>query len=323
MKKIKKISSYIVVIIIIVFISFNISLKYYHYYIDIQLLKSIKNNNISEVEKYINKGANVNFEYWGDNIFDKYSKKLLVKIADVDLKLGESGSPLITAINEKNETIVNLLISKGANVNRIDKHGGTLLHFAVCTHNINIVDSLLSKGADLSIKNFRSEEPLYYAAGIGDKKMVEFLINRNNKINKNEALLNSITEESYQGQSEVAKFLIEKGANVNTQSRFGETPIMRAVENRNKKMVEFLLSKGARIDLKGTGNYTVLHYAARNDDYEIIKLIISKVPISSIINIKNDEGLTALGIARQRSDTKLINLLQPYSEKAENKKSVK
>lgn len=51
-----------------------------------------------------------------------------------------------------------------------------------------------------------------------------------------------------QGEYEIAKLLIEHGANVNLPNSDGETPIVEAIEKDNPRFVRLLLDKGAETD---------------------------------------------------------------------------
>lgn len=87
------------------------------------------------------------------------------------------------------------------------------------------------------------------------------------------------------------KRLIEKGANVNTSTYNGITPLMYAVQNQNKDIIGYLIDKGADIDVKPQNGITPLLAACRSGDLEIIELIIRK---GADINISNKNGVTAL-----------------------------
>ena len=50
-------------------------------------------------------------------------------------------------------------------------------------------------------------------------------------------------------ETEFVKFLIKKGGNVNSRDKWGNTPLMDAFANGNKKIIELLLHNHARLDL--------------------------------------------------------------------------
>ena len=47
--------------------------------------------------------------------------------------------------------------------------------------------------------------------------------------------------------NEIAKFLIDKGMNVNHMDNYGDTPLLQAIHERHYETAELLLDNGAKI----------------------------------------------------------------------------
>jgi ankyrin repeat protein len=77
---------------------------------------------------------------------------------------------------------------------------------------------------------------------------------------------------------DVAKALLENGANVNEPNAVGNTPLHLAVTNNNQDMVALLLENGANVNEKNTTGSTPLHLANRvnSQNPEISKLLLAK-----------------------------------------------
>lgn len=69
---------------------------------------------------------------------------------------------------------------------------------------------------------------------------------------------------SSQGNLQTVKSLIALGANVNSQSSNGYTPLSRAAQNGHKAVVEFLLANNANPDTKSISDETPLSAAENN-----------------------------------------------------------
>ena len=49
------------------------------------------------------------------------------------------------------------------------------------------------------------------------------------------------------GNTEIVKYLVEKGANIETENEDGNTPLFIACEKNNNDIVKYLIEKGANI----------------------------------------------------------------------------
>ncbi len=68
---------------------------------------------------------------------------------------------------------------------------------------------------------------------------------------------------AYQDDTETGKLLLDAGANVKAENRYGVTPFSLACQNGNTALVELLLSAGADPNTTLRGGETVLMTAAR------------------------------------------------------------
>jgi ankyrin repeat protein len=120
------------------------------------LIKSIRNLfNRSNEEGNINQ---LN-QYGASKLFDACSSEdvsqvrwLLSKNADTELAEASTGfTPLIVAVRKQNIEIVELLLKSNANVNAVDLHDWSSLHYACLTADSVIVELLLTNGADATM----------------------------------------------------------------------------------------------------------------------------------------------------------------------------
>jgi len=101
---------------------------------------------------------------------------LLSKGADVNLRNRMSWTPLHTAIQNRRQAIVELLTTKGADVNAKDNRGQTPLHVAVNTSQKDAVELLIAKGADVNVMGSRGDNALSLAKKIRNTEIIDLLL---------------------------------------------------------------------------------------------------------------------------------------------------
>ena len=73
---------------------------------------------------------------------------------------------------------------------------------------------------------------------------------------------------------EIAKLLIEYGADMNLPNRTGWTPLHKASYDGFADVVHLLLDHGADVNAKKQDHWTALHIAIRYSSFEIIKALL-------------------------------------------------
>ena len=78
------------------------------------------------------------------------------------------------------------------------------------------------------------------------------------------------------GETAIAAYLIEKGANVNHCDDNGMAPLHYAVENRHEEVARLLVEKGANVNARTSTGATVLHKAVITANMSTVKYLLSK-----------------------------------------------
>ncbi len=110
----------------------------------------------------------------------------------------------------------------------------------------------------------------------------------------------------YRGNTEVAKFLINNGADLNYNNAMG-TPLMAAVVKNNIEIVNLLLEKNVNVEQKDANGTTALIYAAMFKNHEIAKSLIKA---KATYETKDNRGNSALDYAILADDDQLIEILK-------------
>jgi ankyrin repeat protein len=215
----------------------------------------------------------------------------------------ELDSRVIEAVGVGDVDALAAALEKGADPNAESSPGRPALYLAARRGNAEAVRLLIDAGADLEAETAESSI-LAGAAFEGHREVVEILLNAGTDINTTGAAFGRGGSALYSAvvnlQPEVAKLLIERGADVNQPDlEFGETPLIPAAARNLPEIVALLLENGADIDHQDNLGRTALHYAAFSKYGGISSPETAQVLIDygAALDIKDAEGLTPLDIA--------------------------
>jgi ankyrin repeat protein len=108
------------------------------------------------------------------------------------------------------------------------------------------------------------------------------------------------------GNLELVKLLIEKGADVNAKTNDDATPLHVAANNDNLELVKLLIENDADVNAKTNKGATPLHMAAVNGHFDIAKLLIEN---DAKVNEKTNDDATPLHVAANNGNLELVKLL--------------
>ncbi|MCL5773105.1 MAG: ankyrin repeat domain-containing protein [Firmicutes bacterium] len=225
----------------------------------------------------------------------------------------KSFAPLCQAAYKGQKEILEILISKGADINAKDNDGHTALYWAsepYWTYEgrnesyeayTEMAKLLISSGADVNVKDNLGYTPLEEASR-WNKEIVELLISKGADINaKDKSGWTPLHIAAKCGHKDIAMLLISKGANVNAKDDEGYTPLHRAAEWGRKDIAMLLISKGANVNAKDKSGRTPLHIAANSDYYMSLYIATGKEGVVELlisagadINVKDKWGNTPL-----------------------------
>jgi len=298
---------------------------------DLDDLKSIISKNPTKINE-INGNGNtfLHIAVHEGNI--DIAKYLVSQGAVVNVKDRKDETPLQIAIHEGNVELVKYLISKGADVNTKNLFSETPLHRAADKGSLEIIKLLVLQGANINDKNYSQESPLYIAVKHGRLEVTKYLVSYGAEVNtRNSSGRYPLHEAASLGDLEQVKFLISQGADINTRDKSDLCPLHEAVYYGRLEVTKYLISKGADVNAKGAHGYGLLsetlgwaplHVAADEGHLEVVEFLIAQ---GADVNAKNNEGETALVLAKRRGYQEIVTLLSSPEELAQlskNKKAI-
>ena len=100
-----------------------------------------------------------------------------------------------------------------------------------------------------------------------------------------------------EGNVEMARFLLDHGADLEARNGHGWTPLCSVIRTHNCHTFEFLLSLGADFNAKACNDYTVLHLIVIRDLGPTLLTCLSDpvhIDPRTLFSMKNEEGDTSL-----------------------------
>lgn len=141
--------------------------------------------------------------------------------------------PLHIAAGKGEIGIIELLLARGAQINRRDALGHTALWYAVAANQRRAAQFLIQRGAEISI---------FEAAALGNtRKLFELLARDPALLNaRDEAGMTALHWAVLRNQEGAVKFLVKRGANVTLADRSGATPVELAIREGHRQLIPLL-----------------------------------------------------------------------------------
>ncbi|WP_265027666.1 ankyrin repeat domain-containing protein [Wolbachia endosymbiont (group B) of Chorthippus parallelus] len=307
------------------------------------LIDAIRKNDVSKVRKYI---QNLNYSYEKNGWqplhyaaslgYKTLATELINKDPNVvNAKDSDGNTPLHLAATYGKGDVVELFLSKQANIDEVGKNNWTPLHYAVYENRLPVVKFLIEKGANIGATGLSGETPLQLAVEKGDshREVAKLLRSRElfnavrgdnlgddinkikglfvNEIDVNYSDLNNWTPLHYaarNGYTKVAEFLVEKKANINARTDSREKPLHIAAKNGHKDIVEFFIDQQElSVNEQGENKWTPLHYAAASNSLNVVQYLIEEK--EATIDSKDRNNWTALHHASKEGHIEIVKFL--------------
>lgn len=185
-------------------------------------------------------------------------------------------TPLIAAAKHQKWTLVESLLSDGADCNLADKYGKTALLYAIKGNNYDIVRMMIKDKNILNSTHNRSalHDAAYYGARDIMNCLLDANVNPRIKDNHGQTVMMAAAR-SKTPKLDIITTMYKRHVSVNDVNDDGETSLMFASKTGHLRTVDLLLEYNADINIKNKHHWTALHFAAHRGCPEHMKVLIN------------------------------------------------
>lgn len=186
-------------------------------------------------------------------------------------------SPLMIASQKGYTSIVSSLIAHKADVNFSNTSSKNSMMLACFGGHLKVALQLYEQGASLDTRDNGGSCCLHWAVDGGKPGCIQWLLDKGIEVDvEDECGCSPLMRlASINGNVEVAKILIENGANVNKVDKLKKTSLMSAALNGGLELVKLLVENGANIHAENEYGKTALDFAESFGRKEIVSYLKS------------------------------------------------
>ncbi len=278
--------------------------------------------NVTMIDYFVSKGISLeSIDDSGNGIFNYAVRRGNIDLLEMLIALkvpyqstnSEGGNSMIFASqgtrgHTNSLELFQYLEKKGIDPNVSTESGTNPLHaLAYKSEDMEVLKYLIGKGVKVDQQDAQGSTPIINAAYQNNLAYLSFMVEYSDDINVvNKKGLSAFMAAIQYNSPEVVSFLIQKGADVSLRDKDNNNSVYYLIESFDvkkeeqfKKKLELLIDSGFNLtSTSGKGN-NLYHLAVQKNNTQLLD-ILHAIKVS--LNVKNDEGYTALHIAAMQAE---------------------
>ncbi|PRP77891.1 hypothetical protein PROFUN_08565 [Planoprotostelium fungivorum] len=159
-------------------------------------------------------------------------------------------------------------------VNQLDDHHQSALHYAAGKDNAKATQRLLDMGSDIEARDDAGSTPIFVAARNGSLSTLSLLIQRGCNLSATDASgVSPLMWSIICHHTEAALTLIEAGCNILCCDQHGMTAFLLAAKMGDLRVIESLISHGVDVNVRSKMGYNATHLAGVGGHINILEVL--------------------------------------------------
>jgi ankyrin repeat protein len=188
--------------------------------------------------------------------FTSITGLLLSSGADSNIWDRDGRLPLCMAIEARSNNFTKLLLENRADPNKMTKEGKLPLETAIKAHSADLIKLLLTHGAEPQKMNKENKPPLQIAIQEGSIDLTLLLLEKGRTPDPKQYSIDLATSLPWSLRIPMLQLLFKYGADVNERNSKGYTQLLCALWDGDTKLALFLQESGADVDARDSAERT-------------------------------------------------------------------
>lgn len=234
---------------------------------------------------------------------------LLNEGSDPNARSNDQTPAVFPAVVNVNTNVLEIFLSKGADIGVLGSQNETALHWAMEPHLLDTFTWLLVLNIiDVDAKDTQGRTPLLMAAALGYVEHCTLLLDHGADIEISDSCSTTpLIVAATEGHLKVVQLLLDCGASVGAKDEKGRDSLSYAVRNGFEEIGRLLLEFGANSNTVDAGGRPALQYAANRGHEGILKLLIEH---GADVAATTNKGSTAVAAAKAGGYEELATWIQ-------------
>ncbi|XP_048244587.1 ankyrin repeat domain-containing protein 50-like [Haliotis rufescens] len=231
-------------------------------------------------------------------------------IVDINSRGQYGRTPVMFAAEKGHGEVLDILVSQGGDVSRVDGSGNSILHVACIGGSVDMVKHVLSQDiVDINGGGQYGRTPLMSAVGKGRRDVFDLLVSNGGDVSLVDSSSNSILHLAcIGGHIDMVKYVLSLDVvDINVRGQYGRTPMMSAAWRGHRKVFDLLVPKGGDVSVVDDDGNNILHLACIGGQVEMVNYILSQDIVDT--NSRGQFGRTPLMIAAEKGQRIVFDLL--------------